>query len=177
MMNYVIIGKSGSGKSKIVDVLTENFKFSKIVTNTTRPIREGEKQGVDYNFISKEEFDRMLENDELAEYFIAGNGWCYGTSKSDLEGDDKLIILTPSGLRQLQEKDIKFKSIYVVASDKKRYIRQIMRGDDIKEIARRSETDKVDFDGIEDEVDYIVYNDTSIEDTIFGILSLMTYDE
>lgn len=177
MMNYVIIGKSGSGKSKIVDVLTENFKFNKIVTNTTRPIREGEKQGVDYNFISKEEFDRMLENDEFAEYFVAGNGWCYGTSKSDLEGDNKLIILTPSGLRQLQEKDIKFKSIYVVASDKKRYIRQIMRGDDIKEIARRSETDKVDFDGIEDEVDYIVYNDTSIEDTIFSILSLMTYDE
>ena len=176
-MNYVIIGKSGSGKSKIVDVLTENFKFSKIVTNTTRPIREGEKQGVDYNFISKEEFDKMLENDEFAEYFVAGNGWCYGTSKSDLEGDDKLIILTPSGLRQLKEKDVKFKSIYVVASDKKRYIRQIMRGDDIKEIARRSETDKVDFDGVKDEVDYIVYNDTSIEDTIFSILSLMTYDE
>ena len=106
--------------------------------------------------MSLEEFQKMLEEGKFAEYFVAGNGWHYGTAKEDFSGDDKIIILTPSGLEKIKENGIDIKSFYVKVDDDKRYVRQILRGDDIKEIARRSETDKLDFDGIEAKVDYIV---------------------
>ena len=159
-MNFVIVGKSGSGKTEICKILTEQFKYEKIVTYTTRPIRNGEINGIDYNFVSLEEFQKMLEEGKFAEYFVAGNGWHYGTAKEDFSGDDKIIILTPSGLEKIKENGINIKSFYVKVDDDKRYVRQILRGDDIKEIARRSETDKIDFDGIEAKVDYIVENNT-----------------
>ena len=159
-MNFVIVGKSGSGKTELCKILTEQFKYEKIVTYTTRPIRDGEVDGVDYNFVSLAEFNKMLDEGKFAEYFVAGNGWHYGTAKEDFGKDNMLIILTPSGLKEIKKNGVQVKSIYVKVDDNKRYIRQILRGDDIKEIARRSETDKRDFEGIEDKVDYIVENNT-----------------
>ena len=112
-MNFVIVGKSGSGKTEICKILTEQFKYEKIVTYTTRPIRNGEINGIDYNFVSLEEFQKMLEEGKFAEYFVAGNGWHYGTAKEDFSGDDKIIILTPSGLEKIKENGINIKSFYV----------------------------------------------------------------
>ena len=159
-MRIVVLGKSGSGKTTVVDLITENFRYDKAVTNTSRPMRDGEIDGVDYNFLTDEEFDDLLEKGEFVEHFVAGNGWKYGTSKKSLEEDDVFIILTPSGLDKLKEDDYDVVSIYVDVDDKTRYIRQIKRGDDIKEISRRSVTDEEDFEGIKDKVDFIVHNDT-----------------
>lgn len=169
-MNYVILGKSGSGKTEAVKILTEELRYEKIITYTTRPIREGEIDGVDYHFISLEEFNKMKDNDELLEYFVAGNGWCYGTRKDSFEDDDMIVILTPSGLEKIKESDIEVRSFYIDVDEKTRYIRQILRGDDIKEIARRSETDEKDFENCK--VDYVVSNNTdNIWDCVNDILS------
>ena len=52
----ILIGESGSGKSTIEKMLKENYDYRKIATYTTRSPRNGEINGVDYNFISPEEF-------------------------------------------------------------------------------------------------------------------------
>lgn len=174
-MKIVILGKSGSGKTTVVDIITENFRYDKVVTNTSRPMREGEVEGVDYNFLTDEEFDTLIEQGEFVEYFIAGNGWKYGTSKESLEKDDIFIILTPSGLDKLKEGKYDIVSIYVDVDDKTRYIRQLERGDDIKEVCRRSITDENDFKNIEDKVDFIVHNDTNdVWNCVNEVLQLMS---
>jgi guanylate kinase len=67
----VISGPSGVGKDSVVQQMKESgMPFHFVVTANTRPKREDEVHGVDYFFVSKEEFARMIEQDELIEYAI-----------------------------------------------------------------------------------------------------------
>ena len=81
----VISGPSGCGKSTVIGKMMagrENVEFS--VSATTRRPRPGEREGVDYFFVSRERFEEMLRNDELLEHAeFVGN--CYGTPKSYVE--------------------------------------------------------------------------------------------
>ena len=86
--------------------------------------------------------------------------------------DDMVIILTPSGLQALKDNEIDIVSFYIDVDDKERYIRQILRGDNINEIARRSNTDEEDFKGIESKVSYVIENNTNnIWDCVISTLS------
>lgn len=154
----VLIGESASGKSTIEKELIKNFKYEKVVTFTTRPIRNGEQDGKDYWFVSENEFNSLKNRQrffETAEY----NGWQYGSPIIKYP-KDKVIIVTPKGLRALQrtynKKD--FVSIYVKTPRRERLIRLLKRGDDIEEAYRRSLSDVGMFDGIEREVDVVVNN-------------------
>ena len=67
----VISGPSGAGKDTIMQRMKERgMPFHFVVTATTRPRRENEIHGRDYFFVSKEEFARMIDEDELIEYAI-----------------------------------------------------------------------------------------------------------
>ncbi len=76
----VLSGPSGAGKSslihKIIDDIGKSY-FS--ISTTTRPIRKGEVEGVDYYFVDKEEFEREIEEDQFLEYAVV-HGNYYGTS-------------------------------------------------------------------------------------------------
>ena len=73
----VISGPSGVGKDTVLHMMEErgDQPFHFVVTATTRPIREGEEHGVDYFFISSDEFAQMIEQDELLEYAIVYNDY------------------------------------------------------------------------------------------------------
>ncbi len=116
-MTLVISGPSGSGKSslykKAAPLLT-GIEFS--VSCTTRSPREGEKDGVDYHFITREEFDKRVAAGDFAEHAeVHGN--CYGTLKSELSsrmerGADVLLDIDVQGAKQLRSlaaKDVKFR--------------------------------------------------------------------
>ena len=77
----VISGPSGVGKNTIADVLVDKGYGIYSVSMTTRGIREGEKEGRDYFFVSKEEFDRNIEEGNFLEYARYGDNY-YGTLKS-----------------------------------------------------------------------------------------------
>jgi len=91
----VLSGPSGAGKSslvhKIIDDIGECY-FS--ISTTTRPMREGEVDGVDYHFVDKEEFEKEIEDDQFLEYAVV-HGNYYGTSlrpvKEALQ-EGKLVI-------------------------------------------------------------------------------------
>lgn len=72
----VISGPSGVGKDSVVSRLKElNLDFHFVVTATTRPPRPGERHGIDYYFLSQDEFAEMIEQDELLEYAIVYNDY------------------------------------------------------------------------------------------------------
>ena len=154
----VLVGESASGKSSIERYLVDNYGYSKVVSYTTRSPRPNEVDGVDYHFVSIEEFTKLKEQGFFAETAVYNN-WYYGTAKEDCT-DDKIAVLTPHGLRQISKVDgITTISFYINVPRRDRLIKILQRGDDIEEAYRRSLSDVGQFDGIEDEVDYVINNE------------------
>ena len=154
----VLVGESSSGKSSIEKYLVEHYGYKKIVSYTTRQPRKNEIDGVDYHFISMEQFEALMEQDFFAEN-AQYNGWRYGIAKEDCT-DDKVAALTPHGLRQVSKiKDINTISFYINVPRRDRLIKILQRGDNIEEAYRRNLSDVGQFDGIADEVDYVICND------------------
>ena len=99
----LLCGKSCAGKDTVQKELIK-MGMKSIVSYTTRPPREHETEGIEYHFISKEEFLQKEKDGFFAEtvsYNVAsGETWHYGSAVEDLS-DDKVIIVNPHGLRQL----------------------------------------------------------------------------
>lgn len=153
----VLLGESGCGKSNISKAL-ECLGYHRITTYTTREPRteDGEVNGVDYFFVSNTEFNQLKEDGFFGE--VGGyRGWSYGSGVQDYK-EFSSIALTPKGLRQLKKKGIKLTSFYISIPRRERLIKILKRGDDIDEAYRRSVSDIGQFDGIEDEVDYVIDN-------------------
>ena len=149
-----IIGEAGSGKDTVMKkVIYEAGAapasiFHTLTSCTTRPPRDYEKQGLDYYFITNEEFTQhVLNNDflEAAEF----NGWFYGTLKSELDPNRiNIAVLNPEGVENLLlHNDIILKVFYLNVKGKTRLIRQLQREEDpdIPEIYRRYMADDEDF--------------------------------
>lgn len=91
----ILSGPSGCGKSTLLKELyknIDNYYFS--ISTTTRPIRDGEKNGVDYLFVSKDEFEKGIKNNDFLEYAKVHNNY-YGTSLKNVKdalAQYKLVI-------------------------------------------------------------------------------------
>lgn len=155
----VIVGESASGKTTLTKLLCEKHpEIRRIVAYTTRPMRKGQKNGVDYHFITSDEFEQMVNADEFIEHNRYRN-WNYGTVKSDCKDSDNIVaILTPAGFRALKRAGIKTTSVYLYVDRRSRLIQIVARGDNIDEAYRRNLSDVGQFDAIEDEVDYVIDN-------------------
>lgn len=81
---FIVSGPSGSGKSTVTQIVRDRLNIPLAISVTTRAMRNGEVDGKDYYFISKEEFENKINNDELFEYAnVHGN--YYGTLNSEIE--------------------------------------------------------------------------------------------
>lgn len=152
----VIVGESASGKTTLAKEYEDWLDFKRIITYTTRAKRRNERDGVDYHYISDEEFERLNNEGffaETAEY----NGWKYGSAKKDYT-NDTVAVLTPRGLRSVKRNGVKCTSIYLDVPRRDRLAKCLNRGDNIEEAYRRSLSDVGQFDGIADEVDYVLKN-------------------
>ena len=144
-----IIGQAGSGKDTILRaVCEENHELNKIVSCTTRPMRDGEIDGIDYHFFTVDKFTEEVLNDKMLEASCFNN-WFYGTSlDSLLKNKVNIGVYNPEGIESLMlHKDIELYVFLIEASDKVRLIRQLNRekNPDIEEIFRRYKTDRADF--------------------------------
>lgn len=154
----VLVGESAAGKSSIEKYLVDNYQYNKIISYTTRDPRRNEIDGVDYHFISVEKFHNLKNKGFFAET-ATYNEWNYGVAKEDCT-DDKVAVLTPHGLRQVSKIDgINITSFYISVPRRDRLIKILQRGDNIDESYRRNLSDVGQFDGIEDEVDFVINND------------------
>ena len=105
---FAIMGKASTGKDTLTKMLSEMLELPIALSFTTRPMRVGEKQGVEYNFISDSDFWDLHGCDLLAEYtsyeVASGETWHYGLTKEELEkAEYVLVIVNPDGFKQLTE--------------------------------------------------------------------------
>lgn len=81
----VVSAPSGCGKDAVIRALKESdFEFVKTVSDTTRDVREGEVNGVDYTFITREEFEKRIRDGYYLEYTVFSGNY-YGTPKTEVE--------------------------------------------------------------------------------------------
>ena len=175
-MIIVLLGASGSGKSTIENILSEKFGYEKIISYTTRPQRISETNGKDYYFITNEKFQESLKKGLFAEYDEYSQDRFYGTLKSDYKKENKVVVLTPNGLRQLK-KNCNKNEIYSVLINAnlgtrvKRYIDRCgvdkFNFDDKNEIAARVERDFAMFLGVDKEVNLVINNNEN--DDVFKV--------
>lgn len=168
----VLVGQTNSGKTTVAKLL-EAYGYKRIVTYTTRPKRQGERDEIDYNFVTDEKFKSMIKNGDFAEYTeynaLFGHVY-YGSSKEDYLSDDKkVIVLNPCGLLALQRNLIPHTSIYLDVSMDELLRRASKRGDDMEEVKRRLKDDKEKFQDIESKVDIII-KDGTLEEILEAII-------
>ena len=140
----LLVGASASGKTEVAKLLKSLFGIKKAITHTSRKIRPSEKDGVDYHFVSEEEFLRLYQEGALLENTLY-NGNRYGCSKAELS-DDKCVILDPNGLKAfLKEKNPRLITFFLEASEETRRKRMAIRGDEPEAIEKRILTDREAF--------------------------------
>jgi guanylate kinase len=162
---YIISAPSGSGKSTLVTEILKaipGLDFS--VSYTTRSPRGSERNGKQYHFVAREEFQRMVQADEFLEH-AEFDGNCYGTARRFLreaaqKGTDLLLDIDVQGAAQIHEKLSDAVSIFVLPPDKKTLEWRLRkRGENDEQDIRR----RLDAAGREieeyDRYNYVLVND------------------
>jgi len=170
----IILGKSSSGKDTLRNVLIEKG-LKPCVAYTTRPIRLGELDGVNYKFVDLEQYNslKLIES----ESFNVANGdtWWYGKTKETIEEAD-VFICTVKGISDLL-KHFSRETFFIVELECEQNVRlqrALSRGDEKKELFRRFKADDEDFKRIRDfKVDIKVKSENShFYEQIFEILDI-----
>lgn len=161
-MLLILTGKTASGKDTIMKALISRYpNLNRVISITSRAKRFGEQEGFDYNFVSKEEFKRKIENGDFLEYVEYGGNF-YGTEKSQIkENQDLIWRIDPSRAAIVRDliKD-KVLVIYINIPDEVALERLRTRGLQDSEIAKRMEDDKKMWLEYKDKYDYIIENVT-----------------
>ena len=140
----LLCGPSASGKTEVAKLLREKYGIVKAITHTSRSPRLGEKDGVDYFFVSKEQFASLIPQGFFVENTLYNNNY-YGCSKAQIS-DNKCVVVDPNGLKSfLALKDRSIVTFFLSANEETREKRMHIRGDKDSDIARRIAIDRVDF--------------------------------
>lgn len=107
---FYLMGKSSSGKDTVYKKIMQDkaLNLKKIIPYTTRPIREGEKEGVQYHFTDLEGFNKLIEEGKVIEYRVYNTfhgEWRYFTVAEgiDISNSNYLIIGTPESYKATRE--------------------------------------------------------------------------
>ena len=175
---FIISGPSGSGKDT---VLKEIFKccpeiaFS--ISSITRPMREGEVEGEKYNFISRQKFEAMLENDELLEHNVFVGNY-YGTPKAPVieavnKGLNMFIEVDVNGAANIRKSLPEAVSIFIMPPSFHELKRRLKgRGTESEELIEKRLNSALGEIKRASEYDYIIVNDdiTAAADNILSVI-------
>jgi guanylate kinase len=162
---FIVSAPSGTGKTTLVERLVQivpNLRMSR--SYTSRPARAGERDGVDYNFISRQQFEAMIGAGDFLEWAdIYGN--LYGTCASETEaalarGEDVVLVIDVQGARQVRNRVTSTVGIFILPPSAA-ILEQRLRGrskDSEDQILRRLAVARSEV-GEYEQYDYVVIND------------------
>ncbi len=165
----VVSGPAGSGKGTVCKELYESGDFCASVSRTTRAPRPGEVDGVDYSFVSREEFLKLLSEGDFLEH----NSYCdqfYGTPKSAAEkiiaeGKNIILEIDVNGARQVREKCPDAVLIMLLppsyAEQERRLRHRATETEELIQKRLEQSKEEISYLGM---YDYIVYNPTGATD-------------
>ena len=162
---FVITGPSGVGKGTLIRLLRERVPELALSTSaTTRSPREGEEDGRDYHFLSREEFARRADANEFLEH-AAYSGHRYGTLRSEVErrlaaGESVVLEIEVQGARQVRAAMPEAVLVFIAPPDPAA-LRDRLEGrgtDDPDAIAERLRTAEIELDA-QQEFQHVVVND------------------
>ena len=180
---FVILGKSCSGKTTILNEVLSKLEIPVLLSSTTRPPRENEVNGREYNFVTMSDFDTDYKNEDILEYDVfridsIRQSWVYYTKKSDLllPQTSQIKVVSPTGLAQLMSnKELRdnIVSIYIESSDKLRQKRYLTRSISPDNMNDRFARDEKAFQHLF--TDYIIINDenTSIHEASNQLIDII----
>ena len=162
---YIVSAPSGAGKTSLVKALLDAQPQIRVsVSHTTRPIRPGEVDGVNYHFVSREEFHECLQHNEFLEHAeVFGN--LYGTSQRWLEqtlneGFDLILEIDWQGAQQVRRLMPQAKSIFILPPTQEALRQRLTnRGQDSDEVIEKRMREAVSEMTHFVEYDYLVIND------------------
>ena len=154
---YLIYGKSGTGKSTIIDQYCMKFGCTQLLSFTTRPMRDDEIDKPTHIHISEQEFDAI--SDELVAFTLFDK-YRYGATKSQCN-EVNFYVIDPNGIEYFKKKypDKAVKIICIEADATTRYNRMVKRDGRIKAYLRLQNDTKMNFD--RQNYDYKLVNDES----------------
>jgi guanylate kinase len=181
---FIISAPSGSGKSTLVNRVRPDIpKLTFSVSYTTRPPRGSERNGLEYYFVSRDEFERMIAKDEFLEHALVFGNY-YGTARrflreAESRGTDLLLDIDVQGAEQVKEKLPEAVSIFILPPSHDELKRRLERRTRAEEELRQEKTPadvlhatiQKRLDGARREIenypkyDYILVNDR-LEDSI-----------
>lgn len=163
-MIIIVSGPSGVGKGEIIKYYRAHNKACYSVSYTTREMRYYEKDGVDYNFISKDEFEKLIENDALVEW----TEYCdqfYGSPKEPTysniaNGNDAIFEVEVNGALAIKAKHPQAVTVFILPPNQKELLerlrgRKTNREDDIEKRIKKAQWEM----SMADKYDYQIVND------------------
>lgn len=176
----VISGPSGVGKDSVIQRMkARNLPVHFVVTATTRPPREDEVHGVDYFFVSKDEFAEMIEKDQLLEYAIVYNDY-KGIPKEQVRqalasGKDVVMRIDVQGAARIRELYPQALLIFLTTQDEEEMVHRLKQrktetpeGLNLRIATARKELKRIH------EFDYVVINrECHLEETVDTILAII----
>ncbi|MGM0767789.1 MAG: guanylate kinase [Pseudomonadota bacterium] len=162
---YVISAPSGAGKTSLVaEMLRNDEKLGVSVSHTTRPMREGEQHGVNYHFVSRDEFEAMIGRGDFLEHAdVFGN--YYGTSQvwvreTLARGQDVILEIDWQGAEQVRRLIPECVGIFIVPPSPEVLRERLTgRGTDAPEVVERRLAEAADECSHAMEFDFLVVND------------------
>ncbi len=175
---FVISAPSGTGKTTLVERLVQilpNLRMSR--SYTSRAMRAGEREGVDYHFIARPDFEGMIAENAFVEWAdVFGN--FYGTAAADVEGmlaggQDVVLVIDVQGARQVRQRGTDHTAVFVMPPSFQ-VLERRLRGrstDPEAALQRRLETARAEVSSYR-EYDYVVVND-DLESTVVRLQEII----
>ena len=179
----IISGTTCAGKGTVIKKLLANHNDIVLSTSyTSRPKRESEVDGVDYYFVTSEEFERKIENGDFLEYAQVQYGAYYGTPKKEVlellnSGKDVILEIDVQGAKQIKELYPSTILIFIMAPSMREVKRRIMmRGDEnIDQIISRFKVAYNEINQI-NAYNYVVVND-DLDNAVAKVEAILTSEK
>ncbi len=162
---YILSAPSGAGKTSLVKSLVSDLPFIRVsVSHTTRPMRPGEEDGVNYHFTARDRFQEMINQGDFFEFAeVFGN--FYGTSQAWVqdtlaEGYDLILEIDWQGAQQIRRLMPEARSIFILPPSQAALRERLQnRGQDNSDVIENRMRQAVNEMSHYVEFDYLIIND------------------